>query len=36
MVTTTLDDGKVTAVGNPPGDVAAYLRYLLAQPPGAS
>jgi hypothetical protein len=37
MATATRNDrGEVTAVNDPPGGVAAYLRYLLAQPPGAS
>jgi peptide chain release factor subunit 1 len=37
MAAATLDDGgEVDAVGDPPGDVAARLRFQLARVPGAS
>jgi len=37
MAAATMDDGEeVDTVRDPPGDVAARLRFPLAQPPGAS
>ena len=37
MAAATLDDGgEVDTVRDPPGDVAARLRFPLARPPGAS